>query len=296
MTRRLTFYNDEIADRILAEVARGRTLPDICRDQGMPAYDTVRRWAAADRQGFATRLQEARQTGHGRPGRNWYSPDIADRILEGVAAGRTLASVCRDIGLPCRATVVHWIGDDHDGFAERYRQAREIGHGKPGRVTYSPDVADRIIALLMRGETLTDICQEPDMPHLNSVLNWVAENREGFTQRYKDARVAGFHSIADQLFTIVDDRSNDWIVRCKEDGTVEMFLDSERVPRARLRFDARRWTLPRALPSDYGDRPEKARRDGESAITEFYDLIKNRSRGLPSEDVPLEEEPLEDDG
>jgi transposase-like protein len=157
MTRRLTFYDPEIAERILAEVARGRALADICRDEGMPNLDTVRRWVARGRQGFAARFRQARETGHGRPGRNWYSRDIADRILDGIAAGQTLARVCRDIGLPCRATVVHWIRDDHDGFAERYRQAREIGHDRPSRVTYSPETADRIIALLMRGEMLTDI-------------------------------------------------------------------------------------------------------------------------------------------
>jgi hypothetical protein len=291
MTRRLTFYNPEIADRILAEVARGRSLADICRDEGMPNADTVRRWMAFDRQGFAARMQDARLTGHGRACHNWYSRDIADRILDGIAAGRTMASVCRDIGLPCRATVVHWIRDDHDGFAARYRQAREIGHGKPGRVTYSPEIADRIIVLLMRGEMLSDICQEPDMPHPNSVLTWVAENRESFAARYREARQTGYHMVADGLFGITDDRSNDWIVRCKEDGTVEMILDSERVPRARLRFDSRRWVLPKVLPRDYGDRPNlQARRDDESDMAEFLKLLNGRSRGLPSEDEPLEEE------
>jgi len=102
MTRRLTFYDPEIAERVLAEVARGRTLTDICRDDGMPAYDTVRRWAAMDRRGFAARFAHAREIGHGRPGRNWYSRDIADRIIDGIAAGRTLAGVCRDAGLPSR--------------------------------------------------------------------------------------------------------------------------------------------------------------------------------------------------
>jgi hypothetical protein len=143
----------------------------------------------------------------------------------------------------------------------------------------------------MRGEMLTDICQEPDMPHPNSVLNWVAENREGFAARYREARQTGYHMVADGLFGITDDRSNDWIVRCKEDGTVEMILDSERVPRARLRLDSRRWVLPKVLPRDYGDRQDRqARRDDESDMAEFMKLLNGRSRGLPSEDEPLDEE------
>jgi transposase-like protein len=285
----MTFYDPKIAERILAEVARGRTLTDVCRDEGMPAYNTVKRWVAMDRQGFAARFQRARGTGDGPPGRGCYSRDIADRIIDGIAAGRTLAGICRDIGLPSRSTIADWIADDQDGFAERYRSAREIGHGKPGRVTYSAEIADRILALLMRGEIMTDICQEPDMPHANSVLSWVSEDREGFAARYHQAREIGIHAVADQLIAIVDDRSNDWIMRCKADGTIETILDSERVHRARLRYDARCRILPRAPPRDHGDRLKlHARQEYENQLAEMYRLIEGRSRGLPSEDEPLE--------
>jgi hypothetical protein len=41
----------------------GRTLPDVCRDDGMPAAETVRRWVLDDREGFAARYFRARRIG-----------------------------------------------------------------------------------------------------------------------------------------------------------------------------------------------------------------------------------------
>jgi len=145
---------------------------------------------------------------------------------------------------------------------------------------------------------MIDICQEPDMPHRNSVYNWVTEDREGFADRYQKARLTGFQARADRLFAIVDDRSNVWVTRCKEDGTVETIFDSLCVARARLQFDAQRWILPRVLPGGYGDRQERqARTEGESDMAELMKLLNGRSRGLPSEDRPLDEsedEPLDE--
>jgi terminase small subunit-like protein len=60
--------------------------------------------------------------------------------------------------------------------------------------------------------------------------------------------------MADDVVDITDDRSSDWIVRTNKDGTTEAILDSERVSRARLRFEARRWRVSKMLPRTYGDR------------------------------------------
>jgi hypothetical protein len=46
-------YSAETAERILTELRRGRTLIDVCRDDGMPLYVTVRDWVRHDRHGFA---------------------------------------------------------------------------------------------------------------------------------------------------------------------------------------------------------------------------------------------------
>lgn len=61
---RPTLYTQEIADRICDELAKGRTLRAVCRDEGMPPESTVRYWALRDIEGFFAQYTEARQIGY----------------------------------------------------------------------------------------------------------------------------------------------------------------------------------------------------------------------------------------
>jgi transposase-like protein len=129
MTGRPSLYTPAIAERILAELSNGRPLESICRDPGMPSSTTVRQWVVEDRDGFAaryTRLKQAGAAGTGRP--TTYRADIADRILDQLSEGRTLADVCRDPGMPPPGTVWQWKNENREGFAARYRTAREFGY------------------------------------------------------------------------------------------------------------------------------------------------------------------------
>jgi len=54
-------YTPELAARICAEMARGRSLRSVCSDEGMPAESTVRLWATEDRDGFAAHYARARE-------------------------------------------------------------------------------------------------------------------------------------------------------------------------------------------------------------------------------------------
>ena len=60
-----------------------------------------------------------------RPGS--YTPEIAAKICEQLAEGRSLRNICRDVGIPARETVNQWILNDLDGFADRYARARNEG-------------------------------------------------------------------------------------------------------------------------------------------------------------------------
>jgi len=69
---RPTAYSTEIAERILDGLAHGRTMLDICDDEGMPTSRTVHSWVTEDREGFRTHYHLARETGCHR---------LADEIL-----------------------------------------------------------------------------------------------------------------------------------------------------------------------------------------------------------------------
>jgi hypothetical protein len=56
-------YDREIAHVICLELAKGRTLKAICRQEGFPPESTVRNWAMDDVDGFNARYAQARQLG-----------------------------------------------------------------------------------------------------------------------------------------------------------------------------------------------------------------------------------------
>jgi hypothetical protein len=287
-----TLYTAEIADRILGELAAGRGLHDICRDDGMPHQDTVLDWVKQDREGFAARYRQARQSGHGSPGYVGYSPETADRFLGELMNGRTMVDICDDPDMPNHATVSRWVAADREGFALRYRSARQVGRLKRAEVSYTPDIANEVLDELMSGRALVDICAEPDMPSATSVRQWVRDNREGFTARYREAREIGYQMIGDQALKIVDDRNNDWITWRREDGTTARMLDPKRVSRALARVKTRRWLLSKMLPKTFGKQADLYARQPavSNDMAEFMKLLNGRSRGLPSEDKPLDEQ------
>lgn len=76
-------YSREVADYVLAEMAAGRTLREICRtrradDPTFPAESTVRLWSVEDVDGFAARYVHAREA------LAWH---WADEILEAADDG-----------------------------------------------------------------------------------------------------------------------------------------------------------------------------------------------------------------
>jgi transposase-like protein len=129
MTGRPSRYTAEIAARILAELSNDRTLRAICRDPGMPPARTVHQWLHDDREGFAARFRACRKAAGAKGGGpTVYSAAIADRILDELLGGRSLADVCRDPGMPSPSTVRDWADQDRDGFAARYCVARQVGY------------------------------------------------------------------------------------------------------------------------------------------------------------------------
>ena len=194
MTGRPPRYTAELAERILQEVALGRALSDICAEPGMPCVNTVRQWMADDIEGFAARYRAAGEIGGPRvriyPTR--YTAELADRILHQLAHGRALKDICAEPGMPCVTTVQKWVADDTEGFAARYGQARGIGDPLVRHWTrYTAEIGERIVGAITSGRTLADVCSEPGMPDLKTIRNWVADNREDFTERYGRAQEIG---------------------------------------------------------------------------------------------------------
>jgi hypothetical protein len=296
-----TIYTEEIADRILNGLLQDRTLIEVCSDEGMPSVSTVKLWIAEDREGFGTRYRAVREI---RPavarGATLYTAAIADRIVDQLEQDRTLVDVCSEDGMPTPDTVRQWVAEDREGFRARYRRARDIGRAKTGRSSlYTRELADRILAELMEGRSLLDVCRDDGMPSAGTVLRWVDEDRDGFAARYYRARDIGYLVAAEQIDEIADDGRNDWVERRTQSGGTERVLDREHISRSRLRVETKQWKLANMLPKLYGSRMEvKATHEHsvKGALAAVMKAIDGYGRGLPSADpAPIQLLTLKDD-
>ena len=140
---------------------------------------------------------------------------------------------------------------------------------KRGRRTrYAVELAKQICERLAEGETLRRICRSEGMPPRRTVRRWADDEKHPFSAQYARAREEGYHLMAEEILDIVDDALNDWVEREGPDGKMRKVFDHEHVQRSRLRAEARKWLLSKALPKVYGDRIEHkhAGKDGEQIV------------------------------
>jgi hypothetical protein len=135
--------------------------------------------------------------------------------------------------------------------------------GRP--TTYTVEIAEAICVQLSAGKTLRRVCKSPKMPHEATVRTWVRDDREGFKAMYSAAREIGYHMMADELLEIVDSKKSEAADK-------------------RVRFDARRWLLSKALPKIYGEKLDlNATHEVGNSVAELMRQIDGRTRGLPKD-------------
>lgn len=111
---------------------------------------------------------------------------------------------------------------------------------------------DEILRRLELGEGLATICRSEGFPSRQAFLRRVETDPE-LADRYARARGDGIECLADQILSIADDSSEDYITRHRENGSEYTTVDQEHVNRSRLRVDSRKWLLSKLRPDKYGD-------------------------------------------
>lgn len=128
----------------------------------------------------------------------------------------------------------------HNGSASKLPSVP--GSSTGGRPTiYSEELASEICARLSEGTALKVICKAEDMPCERSVMRWLFDEvaeRDGFGQRYAQARQAQAELLFDETLTIADD--------CKE--------ESPAINKARLRVDVRHKAAAVFNPERFSDK------------------------------------------
>jgi transposase-like protein len=185
-----------------------------------------------------------------------YSADLGLAICARVAAGESVAAICRDLGSPDATTVRNWT-TAHPEFgaalasarrtariaarlADRRARARKAaGRERPPQgaavSTYTREAAEAICSRIANGESMTSIARDPALPSYETIYRWIAAHDE-----FEDLYVTARQVQADYLF----DEARD-VALGAQPGNVWV---------ARLQFDVIRWQTARMAPKKYCER------------------------------------------
>ena len=115
------------------------------------------------------------------------------------------------------------------------------------------------------------------------------EDREGFFAQYARARDVGLDAMADELFDIADDGTNDWMERDGE-GNPGYAVNGENVSRSRLRVDTRKWYLSKLAPKRYGEKLEVTEKTElhDATDEELHEAIRKRIASMKARGIDVE--------
>jgi hypothetical protein len=103
---------------------------------------------------------------------------------------------------------------------------------------YREDLAEEILTQLALGKSLASICKDRRMPTYRSVIPWLVRDFRGLAERYWAARRAQCIHLSEQIITIADEAIG---------------ADMAGANVAKLRCDARKWTLARMDSGRWGE-------------------------------------------
>ena len=134
----------------------------------------------------------------------------------------------------------------------------------------------------MLGESLTRICQAPNMPNKRTVTRWLADPRlTDFREQYYHARRIQAEIRVDEIFDIADDVSDDWVEQTDKDGNFIKYVpNNEAIQRSRVRIDTRKWYASKMVPKIYGDK-QQIEHDVTGDLAELMKSASNNDEGLP---------------
>lgn len=150
-----------------------------------------------------------------------------------------------------------------------------------GQTLYTRQIADRICQQLSEGMTLNQICRQPGMPARPTVLLWVREDRDGFADRYAQAREMLYDHWADEAIDISDDGTNDFMERQSRDGESKFVYNREHVDRSKLRVDTRKWMLTKLKPERYGDKIEQTHKADAAFVALWQRMGGGKTKAQP---------------
>ncbi|ANH05030.1 hypothetical protein [Shinella sp. HZN7] len=146
-------------------------------------------------------------------------------------------------------------------------------------MTYTDEIANTICERIADGESLRSICDDKGMPSRSAVFRWLSGN-EDFRDQYARAREVQADAIFDDILTIADDGTNDWMEKKNAEGeTIGWMENGEAIRRSQLRIDARKWMAAKLRPKKYGDKIDLTHAGPDGAPVVFQNIFEAKPEG-----------------
>lgn len=141
---------------------------------------------------------------------------------------------------------------------------------KMGRPTiYSDELATEICESLMIGRSLRKICEREDMPHIVTIMRWLAQDKSDFCIQYAHARQVQAEYLLDEALDIADESFNDIEI---VDGNER--VNNEVIQRSKLRIDTRKWMIEKLAPKKYGNKVEVDNKSSDGSMSAKPTIIE----------------------
>jgi len=129
----------------------------------------------------------------------------------------------------------------------------------------------------------------PAFPDVTTVYPWFKKD-EKFAQQYAQAKRTAMDFMAEEIVTIADDGSNDYMEIMDKNGdpTGAWKFKGEHVMRSKLRIDTRKWIMSKLMPSKYGEKIQVEHT--QTPLKEkTYEQLEEMARKLLSQRVVSEQ-------
>jgi hypothetical protein len=154
--------------------------------------------------------------------------------------------------------------------------------GRPSK--YTPELTDKICALLAEGKSVRYIADLDDMPVSSTIFQWLRTIPE-FTEQYEKAKEESADALVSEMLDIASEMP--MVYEANAEGEmVATKLDSAGVARNRLRVDVIKWQASKLKPKKYSDKSsvEVSGKDGDAilvdhvnvAMEELFETIKKK--------------------
>lgn len=164
--------------------------------------------------------------------------------------------------------------------------------GRPSK--YNLKIAGKICqAVATSSRSLKRICEDnPKFPGIATIYRWMWATPE-FREMYESAKRDQVRVFVDELTDISDIEEMGQIITQRSDGTIIERKIMDKIERAKLKIDTRKWLLSKLAPREYGERTEMHMvNDPIAALVdqfrEEHDIIRQEDARRAAESNPQE--------